>query len=336
MNNGARHNLAQQSRDITLDVLRGVAILIVVFGHAIQASLLNNESSFIWSKIVLNFQMPLLFWISGYSAGFSYPCRNTKKFMIKKMKRLLIPYIAWEIVHYIVACIVPGDYRVFAMTGFIKEFFVSDFWFLRVLFIYYLVIWGYNLIFNTFYVESKKLQFVFLLSGSIPIWVMTRVKLIGGSLSIWYYGWFLVGLLFFNVKHFVKLDLKKISKITLLIVLTVILALAFVLDAPPKILTVLLVAEVATTISLVINWIPNTVREYLIHIGKNTLPIYGIHWCILFSPIFRLGGYQVSRKILPLYVNALVVAVLWMIVCEVVIWIMLKYRIMRSVFLGMR
>lgn len=36
-----------QNRDITLDILRGVAILIVVFGHSIQASLLSNESSFV-------------------------------------------------------------------------------------------------------------------------------------------------------------------------------------------------------------------------------------------------------------------------------------------------
>ena len=118
-----------QNRDITLDILRGVAILIVVFGHSIQASLLSNESSFVWSKVILNFQMPLLFCISGYSAGFSCPCRDTKNFIVKKIKRLLIPYIAWEIVHYILVCILPGNYRVFGLTRFLKEFFVSDFWF---------------------------------------------------------------------------------------------------------------------------------------------------------------------------------------------------------------
>lgn len=72
MNNRARHNLAEQSRDITLDILRGIAIFIVVLGHSIQASLLSDESSFVWSKLILNFQMPLLFCISGYTAGFSY------------------------------------------------------------------------------------------------------------------------------------------------------------------------------------------------------------------------------------------------------------------------
>lgn len=33
-------NFKDQTRDTTLDMLRGVAILIVVFGHAIQANLL--------------------------------------------------------------------------------------------------------------------------------------------------------------------------------------------------------------------------------------------------------------------------------------------------------
>lgn len=84
----------EQSREITLNVLRGVAILIVVLGHAIQVSLLEGENSFIWSKLILNFQMPLLFCISGYSAGFSFPSNNTKTFIMKKVKRLLIPYVA--------------------------------------------------------------------------------------------------------------------------------------------------------------------------------------------------------------------------------------------------
>lgn len=47
MGNGERHNLAEQNRteqnrDITLDILRGVAILIVVFGYSIQEKHCNK------------------------------------------------------------------------------------------------------------------------------------------------------------------------------------------------------------------------------------------------------------------------------------------------------
>ena len=151
----AEQSRAEQSREIALDILRGIAILIVVLGHAIQASLLEGESSFIWSELILNFQMPLLFCISGYSAGFSFSSNDTKKFIVKKIKRLLIPYVVWESVHYLVVCIVPSDYKVFGGISFIKEFFISDFWFLRVLFIYYVVLWIYNILFDLFHIRNK-------------------------------------------------------------------------------------------------------------------------------------------------------------------------------------
>ncbi|RHP72795.1 hypothetical protein DXA48_11415, partial [Ruminococcus sp. OF02-6] len=80
----AEQSRAEQSRDIMLDILREIAILIVVLGHSIQASLLSDENSFVWSKMILNFQMPLLFCISGYTAGFSYPSRETTNYIVKK------------------------------------------------------------------------------------------------------------------------------------------------------------------------------------------------------------------------------------------------------------
>lgn len=239
-------------------------------------------------------------------------------------------------VHYILVCIVPGDYRVVGIIGFVKEFFVSDFWFLRVLFIYYLIIWVYNLLFNLLHMKSQKLQFLSLVSGSVWILLMTRIRLISGSLSVWYYVWFLAGLFFFKAKSFYGLNLKKVSKCILFVGCTIILFGAFILDAPSKILTIFLVAEVDIAVSLSASLIPVEVRRYLIHIGKNTLPIYAIHWCILFSPIFRFEGYQNLRNVLPLYANALIITVLWMIVCELMIRIMMKSRIMSRVFLGMR
>mgnify|MGYP004470967989 CR=1 FL=1 len=182
---------------VTLDVLRGVAILIVVVGHAIQVSLLEGESSFLWSKVILNFQMPLIFCISGYTAGCSFPNSNTRTFIIKKIKRLLVPYIAWESFHYLIVCMLPLDYRMLGVGEFIKEFFISDFWFLRILFIYYVILWGYNIIFNCCHIQAETIQWIFLFLGSIVIWLLARGKLNSGNLSVWYYIWFLIGLLFF-------------------------------------------------------------------------------------------------------------------------------------------
>lgn len=172
--------------------------------NSIQSSLLEGESSFIWSKLILNFQMPSLFCISGYSAGFSFPSNDTKKFIVKKIKRLLMPYVAWESLYYLVVCIVPSDYKVFGGISFIKEFFVSDFWFLRVLFIYYVVLWIYNILCSLLHIKNKLAQSLLLLSGCAIVWLLTKIKLINGSLSVWYYAWFFIGLLFFIYKSYIN------------------------------------------------------------------------------------------------------------------------------------
>jgi fucose 4-O-acetylase-like acetyltransferase len=62
----------------------------VVIGHAIQANLLEGETSFVWSNLIFAFQMPLLFFISGYAAGFSFPSYDSMKFIKKKAGRLFV------------------------------------------------------------------------------------------------------------------------------------------------------------------------------------------------------------------------------------------------------
>ena len=73
MNRGMINNsekMVQKSRNSTLDVIRGVAILIVVIGHAIQINLAIPEQNFIWSTLILAFQMPLLFFLADIQQDF--------------------------------------------------------------------------------------------------------------------------------------------------------------------------------------------------------------------------------------------------------------------------
>lgn len=93
----------QAERNRQLDMLRGLAILIVVFGHSLQANIDSGYNS-IW-YLIRSFQMPLLFAISGYTCKYSFPCNNTRKFMVGKVKRILIPYLAWSSIYYLFLCI---------------------------------------------------------------------------------------------------------------------------------------------------------------------------------------------------------------------------------------
>ncbi len=70
-----------KKREIWLDILKGIAILLVIIGHGPTIS--NRLYEFIWA-----FHMPLFFLISGYT----FKKKEEKKFIKDKAKRLLIPY----------------------------------------------------------------------------------------------------------------------------------------------------------------------------------------------------------------------------------------------------
>lgn len=82
-----------------MDILRGIAILLVVVGHSFPDSntnVFNNVQIYKYLyKIIYSFHMPLFFFISGFFAKKAYNIINIKqyfKFITKKFNRLMIPY----------------------------------------------------------------------------------------------------------------------------------------------------------------------------------------------------------------------------------------------------
>ena len=48
-----------EKRDSTIDIMKGIGIILVILGHAIQ----NNYVPL--NKVILSFHMPLFFFVSG-------------------------------------------------------------------------------------------------------------------------------------------------------------------------------------------------------------------------------------------------------------------------------
>lgn len=78
-----------QSRDLSVDIARGIAIFLVIFGHITHISVIR---SYIWS-----FHLPLFFFISGLLF-----CRQKygsfAAFFRSRVKGLLIPYVAFYLI----------------------------------------------------------------------------------------------------------------------------------------------------------------------------------------------------------------------------------------------
>lgn len=332
----------KSKRNTTVDFIRGFAIIVVVLGHAIQANILDEQTCFIWSKIIVAFQMPLLFYISGYTAGFSFPSNNSTQFIKKKTLRLFVPYLSWSILHYILVAFLPNDYKQFGLLAFFKEIFISDFWFLRNLFIIFIIMWMCNILLHTFHFKNNKIfSIIILLLCSVLMIVFNKIPLLSTSFSLWYYLWFVLGyisfILFQNEKVSVWLKKRKRRNIIAVISLFVLIIMVVVLskrDIPSKIVAIIFTLGLLAILTAMEKYFPYEVKVFVEELGKKTLPIYGIHWCLLFSPLWRIGFYIKYLSFLPLAVSIFITFLIWIIICVLLIKIFEKSKVIKLLFLG--
>lgn len=76
-----------------IDSLKGMAIILVVIGH------INNVSNEL-NQYIYSFHMPLFFFISGYLFNFEKYADIGKKYLVKKIDSLIIPYFFFSVISY--------------------------------------------------------------------------------------------------------------------------------------------------------------------------------------------------------------------------------------------
>lgn len=126
-----------------IDKLRGIAIIMVLLYHAIIVYPINLHEIG-WCRILHEFlwymEMPLFFIVSGFC--FSYTQGQYKGYLLKKMKRLLIPHFAFGLLE-ILPRIIPNPLVREQMPA--KEalrdllFYGGGDWFLWTLFLIFLI-----------------------------------------------------------------------------------------------------------------------------------------------------------------------------------------------------
>lgn len=119
-----------KGRIFALDFLRGAAISIVIFGHALQKIHGVNPPHPLHA-IILCFQMELFFAIAGYAASL-LSGGSLKSEFVKRAKRLLLPYLAWVTISFIYG-LFRGNAN-FSPESFWRYYFMHQFWFLRTMF----------------------------------------------------------------------------------------------------------------------------------------------------------------------------------------------------------
>lgn len=115
-----------------LDFLKGVAILLVLFGHCLQygsgTSFLESEAY--WNnavlKLIYSFHMPLFIAVSGYLFHFSVERNGMMQSVMKRIQTLLPVCLTWAVI----LCMKDFAMEVSFSFKSLVKYFLTDFWFL--------------------------------------------------------------------------------------------------------------------------------------------------------------------------------------------------------------
>ncbi len=86
-----------EKRNRALDIAKGIAIILVVIGHAIPDATtkqgISSGSLALLHSLIYSFHMPLFFLISGYFVNTLSTASSRGAQIWKKFQRLMVPYI---------------------------------------------------------------------------------------------------------------------------------------------------------------------------------------------------------------------------------------------------
>lgn len=277
-----------------IDICRGLCMLIVIYSHLLLFSLGYPHCSLL-TDFLRGFFLNSFFFISGF---ISYKERNwnisnTKSFLVKKVKTLLVPsFISLGFFCFIV----NGNY-INALIGSSK----SGYWFTFVLFEMFFLYASIFAVTNN--IKSKKWKTIFLLILAIMSYAFKKMlveeELIFNILSLdnllYYFPLFLLGTICrINIELFYEIIDRKFIKILLFIIVCLKLLChcipLIIYNVSITLFVFYMIKDIITT-----GTNSNTIYKYstsvLQRIGQNTLPIYFLHYFILFKYPKSLCNY---------------------------------------------
>jgi fucose 4-O-acetylase-like acetyltransferase len=127
-----------RTRDLGLDALRGITILLVIFSHALQDHPATGTQA-IWD-VLWYVDMPLFTLLAGFAFGYGTP-RPFWKQVGHRARLLLIPYVAWGIIGGLATASAITPAEVWRVT-YLTLLGQAGPWFLLALFVFEVILLG--------------------------------------------------------------------------------------------------------------------------------------------------------------------------------------------------
>lgn len=323
------------SRIITIDILRGLATIAVILGHAVQRGMITGYSDTLIWKVIYAWHMPMFFFLAGITLYLGIPSKEkiTLGLIWIKFKRLIIPTFVWNIIIYLMKDLWFVGIQPFItfpdnlVDYLVKLVYLPTYviWFLYVLFVYTMIVF----LVKKFIKERYQILFILLL---FPILYIFRTGIFGLSYIGNYYIYFTAGYLFSNYNLLKKYNL--LAKISVGFVICV-----FFMVCIPNFMNINIIIKVAGLLKTIfialaiilimwicvektINAVPKVIKGTLMFFGKNSLQFYLCQGVCL-----NIGIGSGGVRIISIFIITTVIA------CFLVL-LTLKFKFTRAVLYG--
>ena len=334
---------SSSQRNITVDILRGIAMLLVVLGHTLTGCIEDAEHNFVFN-IIWALQMPLFILISGYVTKYSKPISDVKALWKVIKKRTIAYMLPWLIWTFGVRGLVLGHYE-YLNLKWLAYHMDSGYWFL-------FTIWVISFIYSTsVYIANKvnkedgiKNVVAFTVSYGcfslivLGVGLLLGFSFLGTKLTMYYLPFYFCGVIFGRYQHLIEKHqgIKDVSIALALIVFNSIISRFYLYDLDETIGEILIriIASISGCIAICGLVGPLCKKSTQIiwggfgYIGTHSLEIYLTHYIFL-SPIKHIAENTIESIWIPT-ANFLMTVLL----CVVTVVLMEQNRVLTKIIYG--
>ena len=103
-----------KSRNPFIDILKGVAVFLMLWGHCIQYCVAGSQIDFFENNVfqfIYSFHMPLFMLVSGYLFFFSFSKRGLKELLVHRVQSFVQPIVFCSFFNYLVTTVLFAAMR---------------------------------------------------------------------------------------------------------------------------------------------------------------------------------------------------------------------------------
>lgn len=189
---------------IYIDVIKGIAIFLMIWGHCIQYCLKGSDLNVFENgvfKFIYSFHMPLFMLVSGYLFFFSFQKRELKELIVHRSKPLLFSIVFCGFFNYYISTgvksILQGNFSALISGEWMSS--LADLWFL-----WSVLISSVCVAVICKKIKNVSLQIILLCIASVVFFVFPGI-----NLNLFMYPFFIIG--FYFAKYKDKISQKLIS-----------------------------------------------------------------------------------------------------------------------------